>query len=71
MFPHYNNSISVIAQSVNPGRMLMSHLGFLSAHLDLYSGAGLGGDGGARGAGHGDADLDKAEKIKRGKIIKK
>ena len=51
--------------------MLMSHLGFLCAHLDLYPGACLGGDGGARGAGHGDADLDKAEKIIRGKIIKK
>ena len=45
----------------------MPHLGFLSAHLDLYPGAGLGGDGGARGAGHGDADLVKAEKIIRTK----
>ena len=49
----------------------MSHLGFLSAHLDLYPGAGLGRDGGARGAGHGDADLANREKILRGKIINK
>ena len=40
----------------------MPHLGFVSAHLELYLGAGLAGHGGTRGAGHGDADLDNVEK---------
>lgn len=48
----------------------MSHLGFLSADLDLYPGAGLAGDGGARGAGHGDADLaEKNNKRKNNQKI--